>query len=193
MAAEVPEKTALLLARIPRRIAAGLLLLSSLLNCGPDVTTRPDGQEEVILDDDDYDNPPSLPPDAYGTPRPTPSPTPLVFTVAGTAVWEGSYPLNETQGLVVETFDQENLGSDGYPVSGARSYLTVRIPGPLEWPVQFQLPLPADQGFRIRVWLDVTFDKMMNDGDRIGFSPLLIPTSTTLLQVEIPLLAYPGY
>lgn len=168
-------------------LAAALGLLGA---CGPQVTTNPNGSTKPILDDDDYDSPPSLPPEAYGTPEPTPPPTPLTYNLTVEVDWPQSYPLPDTRPLILQVYPADQLSSNGHPLPNALTYVTVRVPGPLSFPAEVRLPLPPDVRYGVVAWIDLTVDSQLDAGDVVGYSNPFIPTSQDVLFVTVSLSGY---
>jgi len=173
----------------PRRLWWGLLpgLLLLLLACGTRVSTLPDDDGKTILDDDDYNSPPSLPPDAVGTPEPTPAPTPRTYNLTLAVDWPQPYPLPDTRPLMVQVYPASALDASGHPLSNAQTYLTVRVPGPLTFPETVVLSLPPDETFGLVAWLDLSVDNQLNAGDVAGFSGRFIPTAQDMLYLSVAL------
>lgn len=166
-------------------LLSGLLMI--LLACGTRVSTPPGDDSKTILDDDDYDSPPGLPPEAAETPEPTPAPTPLAYNLTLSVDWPQPYPLPDTRPLMVQVYPSSALDGNGHPTNNALTYLTVRVQGPLSFPERVVLSLPPDESFGLVAWLDLTVDNQLNTGDVAGYSGRFIPTSQDMLFVSVAL------
>lgn len=165
----------------------GCLLLSA---CNDTATTEPSGGTPRILDDRNYDDGPSLPPEAAPPDAATPEPTPYIYNVTGELRWDWGWSTSDTRPVVLSAWNESSLDAQGQPLSGARPYLTVRIPGPLNFPLPFALPLPPDEPFRLQAWLDLTYDSTLNTGDVEGMSSRFVPASNAVLQLSFGLEFY---